>query len=100
MSKKKKKLSLKVVTKSLSIVIIAAAILMLSNVGKEVFKTLSLKQQKAAAEEELEKLKEENATLTQTKTKLEDPNYVTTYAKGEYMFSSEGEKVFYLPADD
>ena len=31
--------------------------------------------------------------------KLEDPDYVQTYARGEYMFSKGDEKVFYLPGD-
>ena len=51
-------------------------------------------------EAELERLKEENATLTSTKEKLEDPEYIQTYARGEYMFSKGDEKVFYLPSED
>ena len=41
--------------------------------------------------------REENASLIATKEKLEDPEYIQTYARGEYMFSKGDEKVFYLP---
>ena len=47
---------------------------------------------------ELKILEEENASLVAQKTKLEDPNYIETYARGEYMFSKDDEKVFYLPS--
>ena len=49
---------------------------------------------------ELIKLQDENAALYTTKNKLEDPNYVTTFARGEYMFSKGDEKVFYLPSNN
>ncbi|MBR4484761.1 MAG: septum formation initiator family protein, partial [Erysipelotrichaceae bacterium] len=56
-------------------------------------------QQAKVVEAELEALRDENASLTSTKEKLEDPDYVQTYARGEYMFSKGDEKVFYLPGD-
>ena len=58
----------------------------------------ALQQQAQVVEEELELLRLENASLTSTKEKLEDPDYVQTYARGEYMFSKDDEKVFYLPS--
>ena len=33
-----------------------------------------------------------------TMSKLEDPEYVKSYARGEYMLSKEGEQIFYLPS--
>ena len=60
----------------------------------------SLQQQAKVVEAELEALKDENASLISTKEKLEDPDYIQTYARGEYMFSKGDEKVFYLPSDD
>ena len=85
--------------KIIGIVIIAAALVILANVGRQVYTMLKLQKQAELVEEELQILKEENASLISTKSKLEDPNYVQTYARGEYMFSKGDEKVFYLPGD-
>ena len=88
----------KVTTKIVSIILIIAAIWMLAGVGKEIFTTLQLQKQARDVADQLQLLKDENATLIQKRDKLEDPNYVETYARGEYMFSKEDEKVFYLPS--
>ncbi len=98
MTKKKKKNS--VVSKLISIVLIVAAIAILSNVLKKVVDLFTLQQQAKIVEAELQALKDENASLTSTKEKLEDPEYIQTYARGEYMFSKGDEKVFYLPSDN
>ena len=98
MAKKKKKNS--VVSKLISIVLIVAAIAILSNVLKKVVDLFALQQQAKIVEAELQALKDENASLTSTKEKLEDPEYIQTYARGEYMFSKGDEKVFYLPSDN
>lgn len=98
MAKKKKKNS--VVSKLISIVFIVAAIAILSNVLKKVVDLFTLQQQAKIVEAELQALKDENASLTSTKEKLEDPEYIQTYARGEYMFSKGDEKVFYLPSDN
>lgn len=100
MAKKKKKKSSGTIIKIVCIFVIIAAIAIFADVGKQIYQTISLQHQKEVAEEQLQMLKDENASLTSTKTKLEDPNYVVTYAKGEYMFSKEDEKVFYLPSEE
>ncbi|MBQ1477617.1 MAG: septum formation initiator family protein [Erysipelotrichaceae bacterium] len=86
-----------IITKLIGIVIIAAALVILLNVGRQVYTMLSLQRQAELVEEELQILRDENASLINTKDKLEDPNYVQTYARGEYMFSKGDERVFYLP---
>ena len=95
MSVKKKKGSL--VSKLVSIVLIVMAIFVLSRVLKKIYTMFSLQQQAKVVEQELEALRDENASLIATKEKLEDPEYIQTYARGEYMFSKGDEKVFYLP---
>ncbi len=95
MSVKKKKNSL--VSKLVSIVLIVLAIFVLSGVLKKIYTMFSLQQQAKVVEQELEALRDENASLIATKEKLEDPDYIQTYARGEYMFSKGDEKVFYLP---
>ena len=94
---KKKKSQTRMLNKVVGIVIIAAALVILANVGRQVYTMLKLQKQAELVEEELQILREENASLISTKSKLEDPNYVQTYARGEYMFSKGDEKVFYLP---
>ncbi|MBO4919522.1 MAG: septum formation initiator family protein [Erysipelotrichaceae bacterium] len=100
MAAKRKKKKHSIISKLISIVLILAAIVVLSNVLKKIYNMFVLQQQAKLVEAELERLKEENATLTSTKEKLEDPEYIQTYARGEYMFSKGDEKVFYLPSDD
>lgn len=96
--RKRRRLNRKTLTKLLSIVLVVTAIFIFANVGKQVYAMYSLKMQSEVVKQELELLKDENATLVSTKNKLEDPAYVTTYARGEYMFSKGDEKVFYLPS--
>ncbi len=100
MAAKRKKKKQGIISKLISIVLILATIVVLSNVLKKIYNMFVLQQQAKLVEAELERLKEENATLTSTKEKLEDPEYIQTYARGEYMFSKGDEKVFYLPSED
>lgn len=94
--KKKKNGSL---SKIISIVLISFAILILFDVFKRVYDMFALQAQAELVEEQLKIIKEENASLIDTKEKLEDPDYIQTYARGEYMFSKGDEKVFYLPSE-
>lgn len=89
-----------VVSKLISIGMIIAAIVILSGVLRNIINMFTLQQQAKLVEAELEALRDENASLTSTKEKLEDPEYIQTYARGEYMFSKGDEKVFYLPSDN
>ena len=100
MAAKRKKKKHSIISKLVSIVLILAAIVVLSNVLKKIYNMFVLQQQAKLVEAELERLKDENASLTSTKEKLEDPEYIQTYARGEYMFSKGDEKVFYLPSED
>lgn len=95
-NKKKNNIGLKII----SIVFIIVSIVILANVLKKVYNVFSLQKQAEVVEQELQKLKDENASLISTKEKLEDPDYVQTYARGEYMFSKGDEKIFYLPTDE
>ena len=96
---KRRKISSKVTGKLISIGLIVIAIVLLTNVFKQVKLLYTLKKQSELVESELTALEDENAALVSTKNKLEDPNYVTTYARGAYMFSRGDYKVFYLPSN-
>ncbi|MBQ1289548.1 MAG: septum formation initiator family protein [Erysipelotrichaceae bacterium] len=97
MSTKKKKRS-RIIPKLIACLMLVVAIYLFVGVGQQIFTTLKLQRQKELVEAELKILEEENASLVAQKTKLEDPNYIETYARGEYMFSKDDEKVFYLPS--
>lgn len=88
-----------VLSKIISIVLIVFAIIILFDVFKRVYNMFALQKQTELVEEQLELIREENASLIDTKEKLEDPDYIQTYARGEYMFSKGDEKVFYLPSE-
>ena len=72
-------------------------------IGEHIYRLPKLprhmKKQAEEVAEQLAILEAENATLIQRRDKLEDPNYVETYARGEYMFSKDDEKIFYLPGN-
>ena len=96
--KRRRRLNKKTIFKLISIVLLVVYITMLFGVVKEVINVINLKNEEAQVQEQLAILEQENSDLMQTKTKLEDPNYVTTYARGEYMFSKGDEKLFRLPS--
>lgn len=98
MAEKKKKKN-KTVSKLISIILIVFAIVILVDVFKRVYNMFALQKQAEIVEQQLQAIKDENASLVSTKEKLEDPDYVQTYARGEYMFSKGDEKVFYLPSE-
>jgi cell division protein DivIC len=83
--------------KLVCIVLIGISIYLLYSVGREVMTTLELRRQLAEVEEKLEKVQLENERLNKEKEKLQDPDYVQSYARGNYMLSKDGEQIFYLP---
>ena len=61
--------------------------------------TMELKNQLEDVKLRLETIQAENEQLTSQQEKLQDPNYVQSYARGNYMLSKEGEQIFYLPSE-
>ncbi len=99
MAKTKKRKKESNVAKMVWIIVIIFAIFILSDALKKIYNMFALKEQADLVEAQLQELKDENASLISTKEKLEDPDYIQTYARGEYMFSKGDEKVFYLPSE-
>ncbi len=99
MAKTKRRKKESKVAKMVWIIVIIFAIFILSDALKKIYNMFVLKQQADLVEAQLQELKDENASLVSTKEKLEDPDYIQTYARGEYMFSKGDEKVFYLPSE-
>lgn len=85
------------VFKIISLLCILLALFLLNGVAAELKTTIELKKKAKLAEEVLQQLKAENAELIAQKAKLEDVNYVQSYARGNYMLSKDGEQIFYFP---
>ena len=94
MAKKRKK---KLNSKFVALIALGLAMAMLLAVGREIMTTLQLRKQMAEAKEKLAQMQEENELLVEEKTKLQDPDYVESYARSNYMFSKDGEQIFFLP---
>lgn len=63
----------------------------------DVFGNHYKKKQLLELQEVVKELTREKEELVAKKTKLENPDYMRTYARGEYMFSKGDEIVFRLP---
>lgn len=96
----KKRTPKKPIVRLLSFAALGLSAYLIYGVINEVMSTLELKRKLAEVEQQLAVIKEENSQLTSQKDKLEDPDYVQSYARGNYMFSKEGEQVFYLPSPE
>ncbi len=95
---KKRKIKSPII-KYISIAIIFVSLFMLSSVALELVETIELNKQLKLVEEKFKVIQKENEQLSSQKDKLEDENYVHSYARGNYMLSKEGEDIFYLPSD-
>lgn len=80
-----------------SVCFLAVSVFLLYTVINEVMTTVKLHQQLAEVQAKLQEVEDENTYLTQQKEKLQDPDYVESYARGNYQLSKEGEQIFYLP---
>ena len=87
------------VLRIISFVVIAVSCFMIYGVAREVMNTMELKNQLDDVKQRLETIQLENEQLTSQQEKLQDPNYVQSYARGNYMLSKEGEQIFYLPSE-
>ncbi|MEA5026879.1 hypothetical protein SDC9_105059 [bioreactor metagenome] len=83
-----------------SIVLLAGAGYFLYQAGTEIWSTYQLTKELQTAQSLLDEIQSENQYLTEQKEKLEDPEYVKSYARGTYMLSKDGEQIFYLPSTD
>ena len=70
------------------------------NIVQEGVTTYTLQVDINEAKAQIEALQKENGSLVDKKEKLEDDNYVKNHARGEYMITKEGEKIFHLPKMD
>jgi cell division protein DivIC len=87
-------------TRLICIVVILFSMYLLYRVAAEVYTTITLKRQLLEVAEKYQQVLDENEYLTREREKLEDPDYVASYARGNYMLSKDDEQIFYLPEDE
>lgn len=95
--RKTNKRTISLISFVLSIGFFAASTYFLYQTAMEVYTMVNLKKEIQVSEDVLKVLQEETEILTIEKEKLEDPKYVKRYARGQYLLTKEGEKIFYLP---
>ena len=99
-AKKKQPKKMTPFLKLLCFVLIGVSAFLLYRVILEVYTTFTLKQQLAEVEARYQEVLDENEYLTREREKLEDPDYVASYARGNYLLSKDDEQIFYLPEDE
>jgi cell division protein DivIC len=87
-------------TRLLFFAVFLFSLYLLYRVAAEVYTTITLKRQLLEVEEKYQQVLDENEYLTREREKLEDPDYVASYARGNYMLSKDDEQIFYLPEDE
>lgn len=82
----------------LSVVVFSISGYLLFSVAKEVTTTIKLTQELQVFNEQLQIIEDETRDLEERKEKLQDPDYIKSFARGEYSITKEGEQVFRLPS--
>ncbi|QIK70882.1 septum formation initiator [Erysipelothrix sp. HDW6C] len=102
MKKKTRKLSpvAKIATTIFGVAVLAFSGIMITNSVKELLSTAQLNRELNTAQEQLDTIKSEQASLNNEKARLQDPAYVQNYARGTQLVSKSGEQVFILPKSD
>lgn len=80
-----------------ALILLSVSAYLIFTVVSECMTTVKLHQELAEVQATLQEVKDENTYLTQQKEKLQDPDYVESYARGNYQLSKDGEQIFYLP---
>ncbi|MBR4446343.1 MAG: septum formation initiator family protein [Solobacterium sp.] len=100
MTERKKVRKMTPINKLLTLILFCFSGWFLYQVGQELFTMVTLRSQLAEVEAKLQEVKDENNYLVDQKAKLQDPDYVESYARGNYMLSRDGEQIFYLPENE
>ncbi|MEA5017119.1 MAG: septum formation initiator family protein [Erysipelotrichaceae bacterium] len=100
MSNAKTKKKRRALSTLVSLCLIVGASFFLYQAFQEIVNTYNLTKELQTAKSILDDISNENKYLNEQKTKLLDPEYVKSYARGTYMLSKEGEQIFYLPSKD
>ncbi len=96
--KVKRKLRFSPVRLFLSLIVFSISGYLLYSVSQEVLSTIKLTQELEIFNEQLRMIENETRDLQERKEKLQDPDYIKSFARGEYSITKEGEQVFRLPS--
>jgi cell division protein DivIC len=99
-TKKTKKRKITPFVKLICFIIIGTGCFGIYSGVKEITTYFSLQQQVKEANTRYQEVQDENSYYTSEKEKLQDPDYVQSYARSNYMLSKDGEQIFYLPEKD
>lgn len=94
----KRKLKFNPVRTLLSLIVFIITGVLIFSIAKEVLLTVSLTNELQTLNQQLKIISDETRDLEERKEKLEDPNYIKSFARGEYSITKEGEQVFRLPS--
>lgn len=98
--KKKNKRKLTPISKLLCLIVIGISSYGIWIGVNEILIYKNLKEELKEANTRYQEVKDENSYYTSEKEKLQDPDYIQSYARGNYMLSKDGEQIFYLPEKD
>ena len=98
--KKVKKKKRSIASTIATVLFLGLGVFFIVQVSGEVRNTYELRKELKEAQEILAQIKQENVELEEQRTKLEDPEYVKSYARGTYMLGKEGEQIFFLPSSN
>ena len=90
----KKRLRFKYRNLVLTLIFLSGGILLLIPVIHEVLTTLELNKTLTEVRTQLSALETENQALQDQVNKLSDEDYIISYARGVYMLSKDGEKIY------
>lgn len=96
--KVKRKLKFNPLRLLLTLIVFSISGYLLFSVGKEVYMTVQITQELKEYEDKLKVIENETRDLEERKEKLQDPDYIKSFARGEYSITKEGEQVFRLPS--
>ncbi len=97
---KKRKKKLTPFTKLICFGFLGFSLYMLYVGFNEILIYQNLNKELKEANARYQEVKDENSYYTSEKEKLQDPDYIQSYARGNYMLSKDGEQIFYLPEKD
>jgi cell division protein DivIC len=91
-----RKVKSKLLGQLFSLTLIFAASFFFYQAIREIQLTVQLSTKISDSQQQIKLLEAQNQELTDQKAKLQDPEYVKSYARGAYMLSKDGEQIFQL----
>ncbi len=98
--RRKKNTSVKTARFIITAILLTVSSFLIFSIAQEVIVTVNLTNDLQVLNNQLKAIEDETRDLEERKEKLEDPNYIKSYARGEYSITKEGEQVFRLPSSN